>query len=156
MTNTIRSLHHAAYRCRDSEETRAFYEDFLGLPLTNALTIGETASGRKARVLHTFFEMADGACLAFFEEPDAPFDFKEQRDFDLHIALEVSHETLLSMFEKGKAAGIETRGISDHGFIDSIYFRDPNGYVIELTAVKDTDAPRPDAHRILADWQAGK
>ena len=30
------------------------------------------------------------------------------------------------------ANGIETRGISDHGFIDSIYFRDPNGYVIEL------------------------
>ena len=38
------------------------------------------------------------------------------------------------MFEKGKSAGIETRGISNHGFIDSIYFRDPNGYVIELTA----------------------
>jgi len=32
----IRKLHHAAYRCRDSEETRRFYEDFLGLPLVNA------------------------------------------------------------------------------------------------------------------------
>ena len=29
----IRKLHHNAYRCRDSEETRHFYEDFLGLPL---------------------------------------------------------------------------------------------------------------------------
>jgi catechol-2,3-dioxygenase len=38
------------------------------------------------------------------------------------------------MLEKGKAAGIESRGISDHDFIHSIYFRDPNGYVIELTA----------------------
>ena len=57
----IRNLHHAAYRCRDSEETRAFYEDFLGLPLSHALTIGETKSGRKAQVLHTFFEMADGS-----------------------------------------------------------------------------------------------
>jgi catechol-2,3-dioxygenase len=38
------------------------------------------------------------------------------------------------MFEKGKTAGIETRGISDHHFLHSIYFRDPNGYVIELTA----------------------
>ena len=38
------------------------------------------------------------------------------------------------MLAKGKAAGIETRGISDHEFIHSIYFRDPNGYVIELTA----------------------
>jgi catechol 2,3-dioxygenase-like lactoylglutathione lyase family enzyme len=153
----IRNLHHAAYRCRDSEETRVFYEDFLGLPLTNALTIGETKSGRSSNVLHTFFQMADGSCLAFFEEPDAPFDFKDQRDFDLHIALEVSRETLLEMFEKGKAAGIETRGISDHGFIDSIYFRDPNGYVIELTAVKDgASGERPDAHEILSDWQSAK
>ena len=153
----IRNLHHAAYRCRDSEETRAFYEDFLGLPLANALTIGVTKSGREANVLHTFFEMADGSCLAFFEEPDTPFEFKDQRDFDLHIALEVSRDTLLEMFEKGKAAGIETRGISDHGFIDSIYFRDPNGYVIELAAAKEGGSGEPaDAHEILAHWQSAK
>jgi catechol 2,3-dioxygenase-like lactoylglutathione lyase family enzyme len=153
----INNLHHAAYRCRDSEETRAFYEDFLGLRLSNALTIGTTMTGRDAQVLHTFFEMADGSCLAFFEEPGEPFEFKDQRDFDLHIALEVSPETLLEMFEKGKAAGIETRGISDHGFIDSIYFRDPNGYVIELAAAKaDATGERPDAHQILADWQSAK
>ena len=36
--------------------------------------------------------------------------------------------------DKGVANGIETLWISNHGFIDSIYFRDPNGYVIELTA----------------------
>ena len=113
--------------------------------------------GREAQVLHTFFEMADGSCLAFFEEPGEPFEFKDQRDFDLHIALEVSRETLLEMFEKGKAAGIETRGISDHGFIDSIYFRDPNGYLIELAAAKeDAAGERPDAHQILAEWQAAK
>ena len=153
----IRNLHHAAYRCRDSEETRAFYEDFLGLRLSNALTICTTMTGREAQVLHTFFEMADGSCLAFFEEPGEAFEFKDQRDFDLHIALEVSRETLLEMFEKGKAAGIETRGISDHGFIDSIYFRDPNGYVIELAAAKeDAAGERPDAHQILAEWQATK
>ena len=154
----IQHLHHAAYRCRDSEETRAFYEDFLGLPLSNALPIGETKSGRQANVLHTFFEMADGSCLAFFEEPDEPFDFKEQRDFDLHIALEVSRETLLEMFEKGKRDGVDTRGISDHGFIDSIYFRDPNGYVVELAASKPATGTSPpaDAHAILADWQSAK
>lgn len=150
----IARLHHAAYRCRDSEETRAFYEDFLGLPLTHALPIGETRSGRAARVLHTFFRMADGSSLAFFEEPDVPFDFKPQRDFDLHIALEVSRETLLAMFEKGKAAGIETRGISDHGFIESIYFRDPNGYVVELAAPKAGSGTPPDPHQVLADWKS--
>ena len=33
----IKKLHHNAYRCRDSEETRRFYEDFLGLPLSGTL-----------------------------------------------------------------------------------------------------------------------
>ena len=128
----ILNLHHAAYRCRDSEETRAFYEDFLGLPLSDALLISQTKSGRETNVLHTFFQMADGSCLAFFEEPDEPFDFKDQRDFDLHIALEASKGTQDRLFEAGKTAGIETRGVADHGFIESIYFRDPNGAVIEL------------------------
>ncbi len=134
----IKGLHHNAYRCRDSEETRRFYEDFLGLPLADAFEITETMTGRETRVLHSFYRLGDGSFLAFFEAPDRPFEFKKQHDFDLHIALEVEPETLQAMFEKGKAAGIETRGVSDHGFIHSIYFRDPNGYVIELTAPTET------------------
>ena len=130
----IRKLHHAAYRCRDSEQTRHFYEDFLGLPLAETLEIGETKSGRKTQTLHTFYQLDDGSFVAFFEAPDMPFEFKAQHDFDLHIALEVAPEVLSDMLAKGKAAGIETRGISDHGMIHSIYFRDPNGYVVELTA----------------------
>ena len=130
----IRGLHHNAYRCRDSEETRKFYEDFLGLRLAGTLEITETKSGRKTGTLHTFYELGDGSYLAFFEAPDMPFEFKAQHDYDLHIALEVDAKTLQSMFAKGKAARIETRGVSDHGFVHSIYFRDPNGYVIELAA----------------------
>lgn len=156
----IKKLHHAAYRCRDSEETRKFYEDFLGLPLADALEIGTTQTGRDAKVLHTFFRMADGSNIAFFEAPDQPFDFKEQHDFDLHIALEVDRTTLQEMFERGKAAGIDTRGISDHGFVHSIYFRDPNGYVVELAApTSDTPpevGPSARSHEILETWQASK
>ena len=130
----IKGLHHNAYRCRDSEATREFYEGFLGLPLAGALHIKESMTGRRTDVLHTFYQMDDGSYLAFFEAPDRPFEFKEQHDFDLHIALEVEPETLTTMFERGKAEGREVRGVSNHGFIHSIYFRDPNGYVIELTA----------------------
>ena len=157
----IKGLHHNAYRCRDSEETRRFYEDFLGLPLANTLEIGETKSGRQTKTLHTFYQLDDASFLAFFEAPDMPFDFKEQHDFDLHIALEVEHDVLEPMLAKGKAAGMETRGISDHTFIDSIYFRDPNGYVIELTAKKDgydeaMDSAESKAHNILNAWTASK
>lgn len=155
---TIKGLHHNAYRCRDSEETRAFYEDFLGLPLVEAFEIKTTQTGRDTSVLHSFYQMNDGSCLAFFESPNQPFEFKDQHDFDLHIALEVEQETLMSMFEKGKASGIETRGVADHGFLHSIYFRDPNGYVIELTTPVGeggfTGADK--AHANLADWQANK
>jgi catechol 2,3-dioxygenase-like lactoylglutathione lyase family enzyme len=157
----IKGLHHNAYRCRDSEETRKFYEDFLGLPLVNAFEINETKSGRPTHTLHSFYAMDDGSCLAFFEAPDRPFDFKEQHDFDLHIAVEVSHDDLLRMYDKGKQAGMAPRGISDHGFIDSIYFRDPNGYVIELTAKRpDHDnaiaKARAGAHAQLGRWQEEK
>ena len=65
----IKGLHHNAYRCRDSEETRRFYEDFLGLPLVNTLEINETKSGRKTETLHSFYRLDDGSCLAFFEAP---------------------------------------------------------------------------------------
>jgi catechol 2,3-dioxygenase-like lactoylglutathione lyase family enzyme len=154
----IKGLHHNAYRCRDSEETRRFYEGFLGLPLAHTLWIKESMSGRRTDTLHTFYRMDDGSCLAFFEAPDMPFEFKAQHDYDLHIALEVKHDDLLAMFEKGKRVGIETRGISDHGFIDSIYFRDPNGYVIELTAKREhheraMDPELNQARRTLQDWQ---
>jgi catechol 2,3-dioxygenase-like lactoylglutathione lyase family enzyme len=160
----IKGLHHNAYRCRDSEETRQFYEGFLGLPLVNAFRIETTMSGRKTGavgVLHSFYKLDDGSCLAFFEAPDMPFEFKEQHDFDLHIALEVSPEHLQEMFARGKAEGREVRGISDHKFIDSIYFRDPNGYVIELTARKAghdaaMDPKKSHAREILNDWQAKK
>jgi catechol 2,3-dioxygenase-like lactoylglutathione lyase family enzyme len=65
----IKGLHHNAYRCRDSEETRGFYEDFLGLRFVSAFEIDE------GRGLRSFFEMNDGFCPAFFEVPRKPFDF---------------------------------------------------------------------------------
>ncbi|MBT6205510.1 MAG: VOC family protein [Alphaproteobacteria bacterium] len=154
----IRGLHHAAYRCRDSEETRAFYEDFLGLRLANAFEIKQTMTGRDTGVLHSFYEMGDGSFMAFFETPGSYFDFKEQHDFDLHIALEVDMDTLKDMFARGKCSGFETRGIADHGFIHSIYFRDPNGYVVELTA-KTADSYAIDynaARSSLDTWQNTK
>jgi catechol 2,3-dioxygenase-like lactoylglutathione lyase family enzyme len=157
--SAIRGLHHNAYRCRNSEATRAFYEDFLGLPLAGALEIGETKTGRTVDVLHTFYRLGDGSFLAFFEVPGMAFEFKTQHDFDLHIALEVDEHTLDSMLDKARLTGHEVRGVSDHGFIRSIYLRDPNGYVIELTAklAGHDEAMDPDsngARAVLDRWEA--
>ena len=154
----IKGLHHNAYRCRDSEETRKFYEDFLGLPFAAAKWIKETKSGRAVDALHTFYQLDDGSFLAFFEVPGSPFPFKDQHDYDLHIALVVERPALDKMIAKAKAEGKEVRGIADHEFIDSIYFRDPNGYVIELTAKRPgkedaTDPAKSGAKKVLAEWQ---
>jgi catechol 2,3-dioxygenase-like lactoylglutathione lyase family enzyme len=151
----IKGLHHNAYRCRDSEETRGFYEDFLGLRLVSAFEIDE------GRGLHSFFEMDDASCLAFFEVPGKPFDFKRQDTLDLHIALGVEPDVFDRMLDKARAEGIEVRGPVDHGFVRSIYMRDPNGYVVELTAstgvqqeIMDPAISKP--HEALARWQTAK
>jgi catechol-2,3-dioxygenase len=65
------------------------------------------------------------------------------------------------MFTKGKAEGVETRGISDHRIINSIYFRDPNGYVVELTAKtpghdEAMNKGYENADQALKAWQARK
>lgn len=151
----IKGLHHNAYRCRDSEETRGFYEDFLGLRFVSAFEINE------GRGMHSFFEMDDGSCLAFFEVPESPFEFKRQDTLDLHIALGVEPDVFDRMLKKAQVEGIEVRGPVDHGFVRSIYMRDPNGYVIELTAstgvqqeIMDPAISQP--REALARWQAAK
>ena len=154
----IKKLHHNAYRCIDSEVTRKFYEDFLKLPLVKSLEIDVTKTGRKSKILHTFYSMRDNSFLAFFEVPDTPFPFKKQHDFDLHIALEVEKKDLYMFYKKAKKMGIEVRGISDHRFIESIYLRDPNGYIIELTSLKKERKVenKTDPHKILKKWVLSK
>ena len=158
----IKGLHHNAYRCRDSEETRKFYEDFLGLPLVNTFEINrDQERPQDAARCTRSTPWTTAPAWPSSRRRSRPFEFKEQHDYDLHIALEVSREDLDAMFEKGKRAGIDTRGISDHGFIDSIYFRDPNGYVIELTAKRDNHAQAMDpvankARERLRSWQETK
>lgn len=163
-TNEIQGLNHAAYRCRDAEETRHFYEDVLGLRLSSTLWLKATLTGRPVNLLHIFFEMGDGSFIAFFDVPDEYDDamFPERSDFDLHVAMNVEDmETLLSYKERLTKAGYHVRGPSDHGFLQSIYAHDPNGYVVELTWKTDKyDEIMTDhvanAHDILKEWQKEK
>jgi catechol 2,3-dioxygenase-like lactoylglutathione lyase family enzyme len=154
----LKGLHHNACRCRDSEQKRQFYAAFLGLPLVHALRIAETKSGRATHTLRSFKAMDDGSRLAFFEDAKRAFEFKDAHDDDLHIALGVSRQDLHPMVAKGKAACIQTRGIADHGFIDSIDFRAAHGDVIERSAQRSghdaqMQAARPHARQQLAPWQ---
>jgi catechol 2,3-dioxygenase-like lactoylglutathione lyase family enzyme len=162
--NAIQSVNHVAYRCRDAEETRHFYEDVLGLRLSSALWLKATLTGRPVNLLHIFFEMDDNSFVAFFDVPDEYDEamFPKRSDFDLHVAMNVANlETLLAYKKKLTEAGYHVRGPSDHGFLQSIYTHDPNGYVVELTWKTDKyDKIMSDhvgnAHDILKDWQKEK
>ncbi len=150
----IKKLHHSAYRCKNTNENINFYVNFLGMKLSKAFIITNTKTNRKTNVLHSFFSLNDGSAIAFFEDPNTYFNFKHQRDFDLHIAFGVSLKDLTVYLEKAKIFGIETRGISDHGFIKSGYFRDPNGYVIELTVPNKNSRKqtKKEIDKIIKEW----
>ena len=63
-TGTLKRLgnvHHAAFRCRDAEQTRWFYEEVLGLPLAAAMVFDALpGTGKESQYMHLFFELGDG------------------------------------------------------------------------------------------------
>src|SRR4051812_18656362 len=67
----IQQLHHYAYRARDAEETRHFYEDILGLPLYHIIQSDVVPStGEYCPYTHFFFRLQDGSFIAFFDLGD--------------------------------------------------------------------------------------
>ena len=63
----IQQLHHYAYKARDAEETRHFYEDILGLPLYHIIQSDYVPStGEYCPYTHFFFRLRDGSFIAFF------------------------------------------------------------------------------------------
>ena len=164
MTQALRGIHHSAYRCRDAEATRAFYEGVLGLPLAAALAEErEPGTGRKHPFVHIFFRLPDGNYIAFFDAPSsAPATFDQLHGFDRHVAFEADDETaLLAWQAKLIAAGHPCFGPVDHGFVRSVYFSDPDGLPLEITtrvAAHDAIMAEEAAHAraVLAGWTAKK
>src|SRR5258708_23481438 len=137
-------LHHAAYVCRDREQTRKYYEDILGWPMVAAWRECDKVFGEdELYYCHLFFQIADGGALAFFHfanprqhekfahyGPHSPF---------VHLALKVGDAPgQQEMQRRLEAAGHETMVI-DPGFCRSPYVPDPNRLNSEVTLAH----PRP-------------
>ncbi len=169
----ILGLHHSAYRCRDAEETRHFYEDVLGFPLSTTLHMDRNpATGLVVEYCHIFFDIGshskdESNYIAFFEVLDWPGDdpdelFKTRWGLDLHFAMGVpDHAALLAWRDRLARAGIEVEGPIDHEIFTSIYFHDPNGYRLEFSAQNAAEKARFDeekkhAHRGMQEWLAYK
>jgi len=160
----IRGLHHFAWRCRDAEETRHFYEDLMGLPLVHVVKESIVPStGEHCPFVHLFFQFADGSHIAFFDLGDnqATVPDPQTPAWVNHFAMEVSSAEELDRWQQHlTAAGIAVVGQTDHHFIRSIYFTDPNGIRLELTArmpvAEYVAAHRASARADLAQWTADK
>lgn len=157
----VKGLHHFAWRCRDAEETRHFYEDLLGLPLVHLIRRDFVPStGEYCPYVHIFFEMGDGSHMAFFDLGDdrSAEPSSNTPGWVNHIALEVASLDELNA-AKGRLEneGVEVIGITDHDIIKSIYFFDPNGFRVELTTRTVSDIRESAAaHRQLQAWNAEK
>lgn len=160
----IQQLHHYAYRARDAEETRHFYEDILGLPLYHIIQSDVVPStGEYCPYTHFFFRLQDGSFIAFFDLGDdqAAEPSPNTPKWVNHISFRVdSVQALKDMKARLEAHGIEVLGITDHHIFDSIYFFDPNGIRLELTAQRADEfqmlQESKTAHPRLAEWTARK
>jgi catechol 2,3-dioxygenase-like lactoylglutathione lyase family enzyme len=166
MTPIAQRLHHTAYVTKDQEATRAFYEDVLGFPLLATWSEADELFGAVRVYCHTFFGLADGSALAFFQFAD-PAD-QAQFDPDLapspfrHIAMKVSAEGQAEIEQRLQHASWKPEGtfVLEHGYCRSLYTEDPNGMLLEFTVdVPDAEQIAKeragDAHDTLRRWLAG-
>jgi glyoxylase I family protein len=125
--STARGVHHAAFICKDVEETIRFYQEFLGFPLVE-LVENRDYTGSS----HFFFDIGNHNLLGFFDFPghDHP-PFSETIGALQHMAISVSGEQFQAAKAKLDDVGVEYLG-PDRGADDSLYFRDPNGLGLEL------------------------
>lgn len=159
----LQKLNHVAWRCRDAEETRHFYQDILGMKLAYVVEAEEVPStGEATPYLHIFFEMADGSYIAFFDVGDGKGATlsDDMPDWLHHFAFEVETiEEVLAAKARLEAAGVEVLGVVDHGLIQSIYFFDPNGVRMEITMRTEAGKQpidREAGRHAIAQWCARK
>ena len=145
---TMSGFHHVAFACKDLEATRHFYEDLLGFPLVHT-----EVQGRPDRFMrHIFFDLGDGSSLAFFflNGVGEPEDYRTDISTGMNLPIWVNHcafradeARVEEVRAKLAAEGIEPEMEQDHGWCHSLYFKDPNGILVEFC--RDTPGFEPDA-----------
>jgi catechol 2,3-dioxygenase-like lactoylglutathione lyase family enzyme len=139
----LSGVDHTARPTWKLRETIEFYRDTLGLPLVHTISARGWGPESHPDFLHFFFDSGNGSTIAFFyylgepqpqERPSMP-PTPDDHVFDAtHTAwLTDSAEQLLAWKEMLETKGVEVSSTTQHEVIESIYFRDPNGYFIEIT-----------------------
>jgi catechol 2,3-dioxygenase-like lactoylglutathione lyase family enzyme len=142
----LNGVDHTARPTWKLKETVEFYRDTLGLPLIHAISARGWGPEEHPDFLHFFFDSGNGSTIAFFyylgsKEPDymkgrpgqAPVPADHVFDATHTSWLVSSKEELLAWKQRLESKGVEVSTTTAHEVIESIYFRDPNGYFIEIT-----------------------
>ncbi len=129
-------VHHITMVGSNRQEIIDFYQGVLGMPLVFTqpnLDVPEEE--------HLYFDTGDGRLLTFFVRPDRANDPEPNPEGigNLHhMAFAVSRTVYTQVAKRLEELDIWNTGPIDRGFMDSIYFRDPNGQLLELACYKFT------------------
>jgi len=127
-------VHHITIVGADRQTSIDFWEGLLGMPFVfeqpNLDNEGES---------HLYFDPGDGRLITVFtNEERARADATVSREIGEvhHLAFALSQATFAQAVQRLDERGIPHSGVKDRGFMDSIYFEDPLGLLIELASYR--------------------
>jgi glyoxalase family protein len=127
-------VHHITLVGADRQTSIDFWEGVLGMPF-----IFEQPNLDRPEESHLYFDPGDGRLITIFTNEGRPPD-SERTSTDPgavhHIAFSLSNATFRQTVERLDERGIQHSGVKDRGFMDSIYFQDPLGLLIELASYR--------------------
>ena len=134
---TVRKLqtqgvHHITLVGANRQTSIDFWEGVLGMPF-----VFEQPNLDNALESHLYFDPGDGRLITVFTHAErVPDSTRTATDPGCvhHIALNISQAVFAQAVERLEERGIRHSGVKDRGFMDSIYFEDPLGLTIELSA----------------------
>ncbi|MCX2722001.1 VOC family protein [Roseibium salinum] len=127
-------IHHITLVGADRQTSIDFWEGVLGMPF-----VFEQPNLDDPDQSHLYFDPGDGRLITIFTSEDRKPDAEpapQAIGCVHHLALNVSQATFRQVSERLDARGIRHSGPVDRGFMDSIYFRDPLGFLIELASYR--------------------
>ena len=127
-------VHHITLVGAGRQTSIDFWEGILGMPF-----VFEQPNLDNPSESHLYFDPGDGRLITVFTNEDRPVE-PERTPTDPgcvhHLAFSVSQATFAQAVERLDERGIEHSGVKDRGFMDSIYFKDPLGLLIELASYR--------------------
>jgi catechol 2,3-dioxygenase-like lactoylglutathione lyase family enzyme len=127
-------VHHITIVGADRQTSIDFWEGLLGMPF-----VFEQPNLDRASESHLYFDPGDGRLITIFTNEDrVPDPARTPTDPGCvhHIAFSLSQATFRQAVERLDERGVEHSGVKDRGFMDSIYFEDPLGLLIELASYR--------------------